>query len=71
MYDPPVTLPEPKVINPLADLTEVHDGRCQKLMGSSASIGNSIDALLQADQVGPHEVRNGVCATPWSELLHR
>jgi hypothetical protein len=46
MYDPPVTLPEPKVINPLADLTVVHDGRRQKLMGSSASIGNSIDALL-------------------------
>ena len=25
MYDPPVMLPEPKVINPLADLKEVHD----------------------------------------------
>jgi hypothetical protein len=25
MYDPPVTLPEPKVINPLADLKEERD----------------------------------------------
>jgi hypothetical protein len=25
MYDPAVTLPEPKVINPLADLKEVRD----------------------------------------------
>jgi hypothetical protein len=70
MYDPPVTLPEPKVINPLADQKEVGD------VGAK----NSWVAVHQSGIRSMHCFKltrsaRMKCATasapPRSELLHR